>query len=246
MGKYWKEEFYSQPSEAELKAKAAASVQKAAQRGTVLEPVTIRGRAIAKSWWGNAWCENLERYADYENRLDRGKRYVRTGSVVDLKIQKGRILAKVQGTRRTPYKVEVRISPLSEEKCQTIIEKCGRRIQNLEELTSGRFPEELQELFTGRDGLFPTPREISFSCSCPDWALMCKHVAAVLYGVGARLDEAPSLFFELRGIEMERFIDVTIANRIEAMLANANKPSSRIMDEADMTGLFGIEKINVG
>ena len=243
MGKYWKEEFYSQPSEAELKERAAASVQKAKQKGTVLQPVTIQGRAISKSWWGRAWCENLEHYADYENRLERGKRYVRTGAVVDLKIQKGRIFAKVQGTRRTPYKVEVRISPLSEEKCQTIIEKCGRKIQNLEELTSGRFPEELQELFTGRDGLFPTPREISFSCSCPDWALLCKHVAAVLYGVGARLDEAPSLFFELRGIEMERFIDVTIANRIEAMLANANKPSSRIMDDADMTALFGIDKV---
>ena len=240
MSKYWNEGHYSQPSEAELKARAAESVQKAKQKGTLLEPVVIRGRAIAKSWWGNAWCENLERYADYENRLDRGKRYVRTGSVVDLKLQKGKILAKVQGTRRTPYKVEVRISPLSEEKCQAVLEQCGRKIQNLEALTSGSFPEELQELVTGEDGLFPAPREIAFSCSCPDWALMCKHVAAVLYGVGARLDEAPSLFFELRGIEMERFIDVAIANRVEAMLANADKPSRRIMDEADMTALFGI------
>lgn len=240
MSKYWNEGHYSQPSEAELKARAAESVQKAKQKGALMEPVVIRGMAIAKSWWGNAWCENLERYADYENRLERGKRYVRTGSVVDLKLQKGKILAKVQGTRRTPYKVEVRISPLSEEKCQAIIEQCGRKIQNLEALTSGSFPEELQELFTGRGGLFPTPREISFSCSCPDWALMCKHVAAVLYGVGARLDEAPSLFFELRGIEMERFIDVTIANRVEAMLVNADKPSRRIMDGADMTALFGI------
>ena len=246
MSRYWKEEFYSQPSEDELKAKAEASVQKARKKGALLEPVVIHGRIIAKSWWGSAWCENLERYADFENRLDRGKRYVRTGSVVDLKLQKGKILAKVQGTRRTPYKVEVRISPLSEERCQEIIEQCGRKIQNLEALTSGSFPEELQELFTGRGGLFPTPREISFSCSCPDWALMCKHVAAVLYGVGARLDEAPSLFFELRGIEMERFIDVTIANRVEAMLANADKPSRRIMDEADMTALFGIEAVSRG
>ena len=246
MGTYWEEAFYSQPSAAELKARAAASARKAAQRGTSLEPVVICGRRIANSWWGNAWCKNLERYADYENRLDRGKRYVRTGSVVDLKIQKGKIFAKVQGTHRTPYKVEVRISPLSEEKCQEIIKKCGRKIQNLEALTSGKFPEELQELFAGRDGLFPTPREISFSCSCPDWALMCKHVAAVLYGVGARLDETPSLFFELRGIEMEHFIDVAIANRVESMLANTDKPSRRIMDEADMTALFGIEAVSRG
>ena len=240
MGKYWNEGSYSQPTEEELKGNAAASVRKAEKKGTRLEPVTIRGRTIAASWWGKAWCENLERYADFENRLDRGKRYVRTGSVIDLKIQKGKISARVQGTRRTPYKVEIRISPLSAEKCQTVIERCGRKIQNLEALTSGSFPEELQELFTGEDGLFPAPREIAFSCSCPDWALMCKHVAAVLYGVGARLDEAPALFFELRGIEMERFIDVTIANRIEAMLSHADRPSPRIMDGADLTALFGI------
>lgn len=240
MSKYWQGKTYSQPTEAELKQKADVSVRNAKKKGTVLEPVVIHGRAIAKSWWGSSWCENLERYADYENRLDRGKRYVRTGSVIDLKIEKGKLSARVQGTRRTPYKIEVRISPLSEEKCQAIIEKCGRKIQNLEELLKGSFPEELKELFSGQDGLFPTPKEIAFSCSCPDWALMCKHVAAVLYGVGARLDETPSLFFTLRGIEMERFIDVTIANRVEAMLANADQPSERIMDSADITALFGI------
>ena len=240
MGRYWQEEYYSQPTEAELKGKAAASVQNAKRRGTALEPVVIHGKSIATSWWGRAWCENLERYADYENRIDRGKRYVRTGSVIDLKIQKGRIIAKVQGTRRTPYKVDVKISPLSEEKCQAIIEKCGRKIQNLEELISGKFPTELQELFSGEGGLFPTPREISFSCSCPDWALMCKHVAAVLYGVGARLDQSPALFFELRGIDMERFIDVTLANRVEMMLSNVNRPSKRVMDNADIQSLFGL------
>jgi len=240
MSKYWQGKAYSQPTEAELKQKADVSVRNAKKKGTVLEPVVIHGRAIAKSWWGSSWCENLERYADYENRLDRGKRYVRTGSVIDLKIEKGKLSARVQGTRRTPYKIEVRISPLSEEKCQAIIEKCGRKIQNLEELLKGSFPEELKELFSGQGGLFPTPKEIAFSCSCPDWALMCKHVAAVLYGVGARLDETPSLFFTLRGIEMERFIDVTIANRVEAMLANADQPSERIMDSADITALFGI------
>ena len=240
MSKYWQGKTYSQPTEAELKQKADISVSNAKKKGNVLEPVVIHGRAIAKSWWGSSWCENLERYADYENRLDRGKRYVRTGSVIDLKIEKGRLSARVQGTRRTPYKIEVRISPLSEEKCQAIIEKCGRKIQNLEELLKGSFPEELKELFLGQGGLFPTPKEIAFSCSCPDWALMCKHVAAVLYGVGARLDETPSLFFTLRGIEMERFIDVTIANRVEAMLANADQPSERIMDSADITSLFGI------
>ena len=113
-------------------------------------------------------------------------------------------------------------------------------MQNLEELMSGNFPLEMKELFQGQDGLFPTPKEISFSCSCPDWALMCKHVAASLYGVGVRLDEQPLLFFELRGIDVGKFIDVTLASKVDSMLANAEKPSSRIMDSDDVASLFGV------
>ena len=241
MSRYWQGEGgYSQPTTEKLQQNAAASQKKARAKGQVWEPVIIQGRTIARSWWGQAWCRNLERYADYDSRLDRGKRYVRTGAVVDLKIQKGRIQARVQGTRRTPYKVEIRISPLSEEKCQAVIEKCGRKLQNLEALTAGDFPEDMKELFQGKDGLFPSPREISFNCSCPDWALMCKHVAAALYGVGARLDEQPLLFFELRGIDVGHFIDVTLANKVEAMLANVDKPSSRIIENANTKELFGV------
>lgn len=240
MSRYWDDGFYSQPTTLELKQKSEASRKSAEEKGKVLEPVVIQGRGIANSWWGQAWCANLERYADYESRLGRGKRYVKTGAVIDLKIGKGKILAKVQGTRKTPYKVEIRISPLSEERCQGIIEKCGQRVENLEKLLAGDFPAELKELFTEQDGLFPSPREISFSCSCPDWALMCKHVAATLYGIGARLDENPSLFFELRGIEMGRFIDVAIANRVELMLKNVGRESSRMIREDGIRELFGI------
>lgn len=240
MSKYWDEGFYSQPSSAELKQRSEKSRKDAAKKGKILEPVVISGRTIAKSWWGKAWCGNLEQYADYDSRLDRGKRYVKTGAVLDLKIKKGRIEARVQGSRKTPYKVEIRISPLSEERCQEILDRCGQRVENLEKLLAGNFPEELKELFTQKDGLFPAPKEISFSCSCPDWALMCKHVAACLYGVGARLDEDPSLFFTLRGIEMERFIDVAIANRVERMLQNAARRSDRVIADDAVRGLFGV------
>ncbi len=239
--KYWTDiPQYSQPNASELRQKSAASRKKEKAKGKILEPVTAKGRMIVNEWWGKAWCDNLERYADYESRLDRGKRYIRTGAVIDLKIQKGKILARVQGTRKTPYKVEIRISPLSEEKCQAIIQRCGRKLENLEALLAGDFPEEMKELFQGKDGLFPAPREISFSCSCPDWALLCKHVAAALYGVGVRLDENPLLFFELRGIEVGRFIDVTLANRVEAMLANAGNKTGRMLDEGEIGGLFGV------
>ena len=137
------------------------------------------------------------------------------------------------------FRSEIRISPLSEEKCQEIIKKCSRKIENLESLLSGTFPEELKELFQGNNGLFPEPKEISFNCSCPDWALLCKHVAAALYGVGVRLDNDPALFFQLRGINMDHFIDVTLANKVETMLENAGNFSSRII-EGNVDSLFGV------
>lgn len=241
MSRYWSESHYEQPSSSKLKKNSIASKKKADKKGDVLNPIVVQGRIIAKNWWGKAWCENLERYADYENRLDRGRRYVRAGTVIDLRIEKGKVLAKVQGRRKAPYKVEIRISPLSEEKCQNIIGKCNKKLGNIEALLGGNFPEEMQELFKDRDGLFPSPKEIGFTCSCPDWALMCKHVAAVLYGVGVRLDEQPLLFFTLRGIDVERFIDVALENKVEQMLKNADKIDKkhpRILDPDIQRTLF--------
>ncbi len=238
---YWNTgENFKQPDAAQLKQNARQTIQKDKARGKQPEPVVVQGRNIVKSWWGQAWCDNLEKYADYESRLERGKRYVRTGAVVDLKIQMGKVLARVQGRRKTPYKVEIRISPLSEERCQRAIEKCSRKIENLEQLISGSFPEALKEVFLGEGGLFPEPREISFNCSCPDWALLCKHVAAVLYGIGVRVDENPLLFFELRGIDAGRFVDITLANRVESMLANADTSSERIITDENWEKLFGV------
>ncbi len=240
MSRYWENMTYEQPSESKIRQNISDTVKKESKKGKILSPVVISGRTIAKEWWGKAWCENLERYADYESRLDRGKRYVRTGAVVDLQIQKGKVNARVQGRRKTPYRVEIRISPLPEERCQKLIAICGNKIQNLEALVRGDFPEELREAFLQKGSLFPEPREISFSCSCPDWALMCKHVAAVLYGIGARFDENPLLFFELRGVDVNRLIDATLADRMEKMLANADKPSERIIQGEDYLKIFGL------
>ena len=237
---YWDQTYYPQPTERELRTNVTQTERKAAKKGQALHPVVIEGRTIAKSWWGQAWCRNLEQYADYDTRLPRGQRYVRSGAVVDLQIQKGRIQARVQGTRRAPYKVEIRISPLSQQRCDEIMDRCSERVDTLEDLINGTFPESMKDVFLGEGGLFPTPREISFTCSCPDWAVMCKHVAATLYGVGARLDEDPMLFFTLRGIETDRFVDVAIANRIERMLANVDQPSQRIIESAGWEDLFGV------
>lgn len=237
---YWDETYYPQPTEYELRRNAAETARKAGLKGQLLNPVVLSGRKIANSWWGQAWCENLERYADFDTRLSRGQRYVRSGAVVDLQIQTGKVLARVQGTRKVPYKVEIRISPLSQERCDEIMDRCSSRVDSLDNLLAGRFPVELKDIFLGMGGLFPTPREISFSCSCPDWAMMCKHVAAALYGVGARLDADPLLFFTLRGIETTRFVDVVIANRVESMLANVDRPSPRIIRDTSLDELFGV------
>lgn len=241
MAQYWNTGNFNQPTERELRSRVSATQKKERKKGRELSPVIVSGRTLARNWWGMAWCDNLERYADYANRIERGKRYVRTRAIVDLQIESGKILARVQGTRKIPYKVEIRISPLSEEKCQNIIAGCTTKLENVEQLIEGNFPAEMKALFEGENGLFPSPREISFSCSCPDWALMCKHVAAALYGVGVRFDEQPLLFFKLRGIDFNRFIDVTLANKVEMMLKNAEQPqSNRIIQEDSIRGLFGV------
>ena len=238
---YWDtESYFEQPSAEQLKKNAAETAKKAKAKGRILHPVIINGRKIAGSWWGSAWCENLERYADYENRLERGRRYVRTGAVVDLQIEKGQVHAKVQGRKKTPYKIEIRISPVNEERMQSIMAECGSRIEDLDRLLKGDFPTELKDTFLGSGGLFPTPREISFNCSCPDWALMCKHVAAVLYGIAVRFDEDPLLFFVLRGIDVDRFVQVTLENSVESMLVNADVKSERIIESDDWETLFGL------
>lgn len=243
MAKYWTSSIqYSQMNAEELQKKARESVLSAKNKGKTMHPIVIEGKGIAKSWWGQAWCKNIEQYADYASRIERGKRYVRSGAVVDLVIKSGKVFARVQGTRKTPYKVEIKISPLKEENCDQIIERCGSQIETLQELVNGNFPTELQDIFTGEHGLFPTPREISFNCSCPDWALMCKHVSAALYGIGVKLDENPFLFFELRGIDANRFIDVAIQDHVETMLDHADlEPTERAMDDSCIESLFGLK-----
>ena len=205
------------------------------------EPVIIKGRQIAATWWGQAWCANLERYADYQNRIGRGKSYVRDGAVIDLAMNGGVIKARVQGSRRTPYKVEVEIDPMPEARYQATIKSLGNRVDNLEALVNGDFPLGLKALFTDPEsGLFPNPKEIHFSCSCPDWASMCKHVAAVLYGIGNRLDKNPILFFDMRGINVGDFIRSSVEERLNVMLKNADVKSSRIIDDQSLEELFGV------
>lgn len=210
---------------AERQAKARRSAAALEKKGAPLAPVVGRGNKIAQTFWGRAWCENLEAYSDYANRLPRGRSYVRSGSVLDLRIQKGKIEAQVSGTRL--YRVEVRIAPLPRDRWRRIADACGGRVDTLVGLLEGRLSKDVVEAVTRRpDGLFPGPSEIQLSCSCPDWATMCKHVAATLYGVGVCLDTKPELLFSLREVDP---LDLV-----------ANDEAAEPIDTAETEALFGI------
>lgn len=225
----------------ELKLKAQKYVEKEEAKGNKLSPVFLESRVIAKSWWGKAWCSNLELYADYLSRLDRGRKYVRSNCVVDLQIEPGSVRALVQGSTSKPYTVRVRIDELTDEQYKNVISKCSSKIQNLEDLISGNFPDDLKELFTQKKGgLFPSMANIHFDCTCPDVADMCKHVAAVLYAIGSRFDTEPLLFFKLRGVDTDSLIGNAIQDRLDKMIANADVKSSRIISDNEAKALFGV------
>jgi uncharacterized Zn finger protein len=226
---------------AKRKEKAVKQIEKLKKKNLNLAPVVIEGKNIANTWWGKAWNKNLENYADYSNRISRGRSYVRNGAVLDLKIETGVVKALVQGSEKKPYDIVIEIVPLSNEKWDSIINLCNHKIDNLAELVEGKFPKELEEIFTLKGkGLFPTEKEIKFSCSCYDWANMCKHVTAVLYGIGARFDEDPTLFFKLRNIDFEVLLKKTIEQKMQSLLENSDKKSNRVLDDKDVFGLFGV------
>ncbi|MFZ5833526.1 MAG: hypothetical protein ACOY3P_25855, partial [Planctomycetota bacterium] len=190
---------------AQRRLKAAKAMQRLQAKGQAIEPVRIEGRKIATSFWGAAWCEHLEGFSDFANRLPRGRTYVRNGSVCHLGIARGEITAKVCGSEL--YTVSVSIKTLPAKKWAEVKSRCSGQIGSLIELLQGRLSDHVMQVVTDRrEGLFPLPGEMSFKCSCPDWAQMCKHVAAVLYGVGSRLDNQPQLLFTLRGVNHEELI----------------------------------------
>ncbi len=224
-------------SVAQRRAKAEREMQKLRKNGHSVAPVIIKGRTIAATFWGKAWCDNLEAYRDYENRLPRGRTYVRNGSVLDLQIAPLAVTALVSGS--SIYNVKVGIAAAPKAHWQSICRDCTGAIDSLVELLRGRFSKAVMERICRRDkGLFPQPSEIEFSCSCPDTASMCKHVAAVLYGVGARLDENPELLFRLRAVdENDLLADLDAA----APLSKTGPAAGKILEADDVAALFGLE-----
>jgi uncharacterized Zn finger protein len=224
-------------SVAERRRKAEREMAKLAKKGRVIKPVRPEGRTIARTFWGKAWCDNLESYMDYANRLPRGRTYVRNGSVVHLDIHPGEIEATVSGSQL--YQVKIRIAAAAKARWKKLCHECAGGIGSLVELLQGRFSDHVMGILTRKDtGLFPAPAEIDLKCSCPDWATMCKHVAAVLYGVGARLDQSPELLFTLRTVNHEELItQAATATDLAGKTATAGPE----LAESEISDVFGIE-----
>ncbi len=222
-------------SQAQRRAQAAREARQLAKQGVKLRPVLIEGRAIATTFWGKAWCEHLERYADFANRLPRGRTYARNGSVMDLQISTGEVRAMVSGSEI--YDARVAVQPVAPARKRALARECAGKIDSVVELLAGELSDGVMKvLCRPENGLFPSTRELSMSCSCPDGAWLCKHLAAVLYGVGARLDEEPGLLFVLRGVDQTELV----SHAAEKAMAG-HRGATGGLERGSLSEVFGIE-----
>ncbi|RLB92422.1 MAG: hypothetical protein DRH26_06325 [Deltaproteobacteria bacterium] len=230
-------------SVAEKRAKAERKILQLKKKNPAISPVCVKGNKLAESWWGISWNKNLESYADYSNRIGRGRSYVRHGAVLDLKIKSGKIISLVQGSFSKPYTIEISIQKIKTAAWENILQKCQGQIDSMNSLLDGKLPKSMMNILVDKkDGIFPSPGEIKFYCSCPDSATMCKHIAATLYGVGTRLDQNPSLFFTLRGVDMKKLVSQAIRKKADQLIQKSKtKTSKRIIQNADLSSTFGID-----
>ena len=213
--------------------KAATKAKKAGK----LYPIAAYRGALAKTAWGKNWCDNLEAHSDYDNRLPRGRTYVRNGSVIDLQISAGKVNALVVGS--SLYKVEVTVKPVAPAQWKSICKDCSGSIASLVEILQGKLSTSvMQRLCQPGTGLMPSATALKFSCSCPDWADMCKHVAAVLYGVGARLDHQPELLFTLCNVDAKELIQAAGSG----LATKRTAPEfAKVLDDAFLGDVFGLD-----
>ena len=221
---------------AKRREQAGKYVKSMKAKGKALNPIEVIGRQIANTFWGKAWCDHLENYSDYENRLPRGRTYVRNGSVIDLQVSIGKIHAKVMGSYF--YEVDIKIKPMNPEKWKDMVKACSGKIDSLVELLQGKFSDGVMAMIIDQNnGLFPRSHEIEMECSCPDGVGMCKHSAAVLYGIGASLDRFPEYLFTLRHVD---HLELIVQANAEGMIS-PSQSGADVLEESDLSALFGIE-----
>lgn len=221
----------------EQKKRLEREIAKRIKRGEKFEvlPAPAGQKKLCTTFWGQAWCKNLESYQQYESRLPRGRSYLRQGKVYNLEIEPGKLCAVVAGSEL--YETSVYIQPLPKKQWKEIVVAGAGQVGSMLDLLGGKLGDGLMKVLTdSQDGLFPKPKEIRFDCSCPDHADMCKHVSALLYGVGVLLDTKPELLFTLRGVDQAELLSNASNAAITDLSSNAGD-----LAEADLSAIFGID-----
>ncbi len=224
-------------SVAKRQANAQKQVEKLRKKGRVITPIeAFKGNKIGTTFWGQAWCKHIECLSDFESRLERGRRYARNGSICHLEIKKGCVEAMVCGSEM--YDIKINIDALPEKQWKEIKSRCGGQIGSVVELLQGKFSDSVMKILTDAEtGMFPDAEDFRLDCSCPDFAVLCKHLAAVLYGVGRRLDTQPELLFVLRGVDHFELIDEAAA----ATVSVSGKSSTATIADSDLADVFGVD-----
>jgi hypothetical protein len=225
-------------SKRKRQALAQGEIRQLKEKGLTPLPVRVGQGPIAGRPWGQAWCKNIECFSDFKSRLPAGRTCLRQNAVIHLEVAAGLVTALVQGDEL--YRVSVAIQPINLEAWDNLKRQCHGRIGSLLELIQGSLKEDVMALMArSGDGLFPAAFDIDFRCSCPDWAQMCQHVAATLYGVGHRLDQAPELLFTLRGVDAVSLVDGAVDSLAEDLKPLPEAP----WDDSQLGDLFGIELV---
>lgn len=221
---------------AEQKERVQREMAKRLKRGEVMEVLEVPqgNKKLVTTFWGKAWCDHLATYAEYEHRLPRGRSYLRQGKVYNLTIEPGLVSAVVAGSEL--YETKVRIRPLENEVWEALVAQCEGRVGSMLDLLAGKLGEGVLKVLTDPEGgMFPKAREIRFDCSCPDHADLCKHAAAMLYGVGVMLDTKPELFFTLRSVNAEELLSAGAKGVVKGLGGGSE------LEGEDLGALFGIE-----
>lgn len=165
--------------------------------------------AFAKNWWAKRWIKVLDSFS-LGTRMSRGRAYARSGQVLSVKVEKGEIAARVQGSRSLPYDVRIEVKTLSKADWTKVADAATSQMVFASKLLSGEMPVEIEELCLNAGvALFPERyNDLETHCSCPDDANPCKHIAAVYYLLGEEFDRDPFLIFKMRGMTREEFLNL--------------------------------------
>lgn len=166
-------------------------------------------QTYGNTWWGEQWLNALT-HIDYDNRLPRGRTYANKGAVKDLKLSGGALHAKVQGSRPRPYQVSIQVPSLTEKNVENLLDALVSDPGVIARLLNGELdPSVLTHAQYLGIAIFPSKwKDLAMQCSCPDWAVPCKHLAAAIYLMSREIDSNPFLVFSLRSVDLAQRLKV--------------------------------------